>query len=177
MLAHFAAFVLIFACGSIASISLPLFVVETLGGTSTNVGIVYSVSPFFELPLMFLFGSLASRGHHARLIRLGAILAVVYYAVLSLVRAPWQIYPLQVVSAAIVAVTQGLAISFFQRLPPQAGRDGDEPLLERVQPRQGAGLPVDAQLAAAFGYRGIFVACAAACGAAALIMWLFRLGV
>lgn len=174
VLAHFAAFVLIFACGSIASISLPLFVVETLGGTSTNVGIVYSVSPFFELPLMFLFGSLASRGHHARLIRLGAILAVVYYAVLSLVRAPWQIYPLQVVSAAIVAVTQGLAISFFQDfLPKQVGTAtnlySNASSLGRV-----LGFLFYAQLAAAFGYRGIFVACAAACGAAALIMWLFR---
>jgi MFS transporter, SET family, sugar efflux transporter len=176
--AHFVGFVLVFACGSLGSISLPLLIVETLRGTTRNVGIVYSVSPFFELPLMLLFGVLASRdaarGGHARLIRIGVLLAVGYYALLSLVRTPWQVYPLQVISAAITAVIQGVAITFFQDfLPDQVGTATN---LYSNASRLGqiAGYLLFAQLAATLGYRGIFILCSAISGAALLIMWLFR---
>lgn len=174
VLAHFLGFVLVFACGSMGSISLPLLVVETLGGTTRNVGIVYSVSPFFELPLMFLFGALASRGRQARLIQFGVLLAVAYYGGLSFVSAPWQIYLLQVISAAIVAVTQGLAITFFQDfLPDQVGTAtnlySNASSLGRV-----AGYILFARLAAPLGYRGIFLMSSAICLAALLLMMAFQ---
>jgi SET family sugar efflux transporter-like MFS transporter len=176
VLAPFLGFVMIFACGSMASISLPLLVVETLGGGSRDVGIVYSVSPFFELPLMLFFGAMASKGggRHSALIRLGFLLTVVYYAGLSVVRAPWHIYPLQVISAAITAITQGLSISFFQDfLPDQAGTAtnlySNASSLGRV-----AGYLLFSQLAAVLAYRGIFLACSGICLAALALMWVFR---
>jgi SET family sugar efflux transporter-like MFS transporter len=174
LLAHFLGFVLVYACGSLCSVCLPLLVVETLGGGAREVGIVYSVSPFFELPLMLLFGALATKGRSAILIRAGVLLATAYYAALALVRAPWQIYPLQAISAAITAITQGVAITFFQDfLPEQVGTAtnlyANASSLGRI-----AGFLLFARLAAVLGYRGIFLMCAGLCAAALLLMRAFR---
>jgi SET family sugar efflux transporter-like MFS transporter len=174
ILAHFVGFVLIFACGSLGMISLPLLVIDTLKGTMQNVGTIYSVAPLFELPLMLLFGFLAARGDHARLIRLGALLAVVYYCLLGLVQAPWQVYPLQLVSAAITAITQGVAITFFQDfLPDQIGTATN---LYSNASRLGSisGYLLFSQIAAPLGYRRLFFVSSALCGAALLLMWIFR---
>ena len=87
------------------------------------MGITYSVAPFFELPFLLLFGLAASKGGRPEpLIRLGVIIAVAYYALLSQARAPWQIYPIQILSAAMIAILSGIAITFFQSyIPNQPG--------------------------------------------------------
>ena len=176
VLAPFLAFVIVFACSSLASISLPLLIVETLRGGTRDIGIVYSVSPFFELPLMLLFGALASKGsgRHASLIRLGFLMAVLYYGGLACVGAPWHIYPLQVLSAVITAITQGLSISYFQDfLPDQVGTAtnlySNASSIGRL-----AGYVLFAQLASAISYRGIFLSSSVACLAAFGLMWAFR---
>ena len=130
VLAASLAFVLVFATSSLLMLSLPLFIVDTLHGTQVDVGVTFSVAPFFELPLMFFIGALASRPHRAhhqtrrtaKIIRLGILLFAAYFVGLAVVRAPWQIYPLQILSAAVTAILQGLAISYFQDfLPEQQG--------------------------------------------------------
>jgi SET family sugar efflux transporter-like MFS transporter len=122
LLATFAAFVLVFVASTMAMMNLPLLVLNELGGREQQVGIVYSVAPVFEIPFMYYFGFLATKGDQARIIRVGVALAVVYYLALTLVRVPWQVYPVQVLSAAVTAVVAGVAISFFQSyLPDQPG--------------------------------------------------------
>jgi SET family sugar efflux transporter-like MFS transporter len=174
VLAHFTGFVLVFACGSLGMISLPLLIVETLHGTPGNVGIVYSVAPLFELPLMLLFGVLASRGDHARLIRFGVLLAIAYYGLISLVGAPWHLYPLQIASAAITAVTQGVAITFFQDFLPDQVGTATNLYSNASRLGQVAGYVLFSQLAAPFGYRNLFFMSSAICSAAFLLMWLYR---
>jgi SET family sugar efflux transporter-like MFS transporter len=122
VLAYFSGFALVFTATTITMMNLPLFVIETLGGNEHHVGIIYSVAPVFELPFMFYFGVLASKGDTARVIRIGVWISLAYYAVLALVQAPWHIYLLQVLGAAATAVTAGVAITFFQNyLPGQPG--------------------------------------------------------
>jgi MFS transporter, SET family, sugar efflux transporter len=157
--AHFSGFALLFAAGTMNMLNLPLLVVETLGGTIAQVGIIYSVAPAFEIPLMFYFGLLASRGHQARLIRAGALIAVVYYAGLSVVSDPWQIYGLQVLGAALISITTGVAISFFQDfLPDQPGTATN---LFTSSSRVGsmAGYVAFGALLPVGGHRGLFVLC------------------
>jgi len=184
LLASFAGFVLVFACSSLFAVSLPLFVTETLHGGTWDVGILYSIAPFFELPLMFTLGALASGpgrtrgGKPARsrstLLILGGIgLAVVYYGAVSLVQVPWQIYPLQILSAAITAVTQGIAISYFQDfLPGQAGTAtnlySNASSLGRL-----VGFVLIPPLTALVGYRGIFASSALMCLVAVLLILVF----
>jgi SET family sugar efflux transporter-like MFS transporter len=118
----FLAFVFVSAASALCMINLPLFVLDALKGTPGDIGVIYSLAPIFELPLMFYFGLRASRGDHDRVIQIGFALAIAYYGSLSLVQAPWHIYPLQILGAATTAVTSGVAITYFQNhLPGQAG--------------------------------------------------------
>ena len=159
VLAHFAAFVLIFASGTIGMMNLPLLVISVLQGTEQHVGIIYSIAPVFELPLMLYFGIQATKKDPAAIIRLGVIIAIVYYAMLVVVGAPWHVYPAQVLSAAVVAVTSGVAITYFQNyLPNHAGTATN---LYATAQRIGStvGYMLFGTLSMKLGYRGVFVGC------------------
>ncbi|HEY3253261.1 MAG TPA: sugar efflux transporter, partial [Polyangiaceae bacterium] len=122
LLAHFVAFALYFCCSTMGMMNLPLLILGELAGTERDVGIAYSVAPLFELPLMFYVGVLATRLEHAKLIMGALAIGVIYYAGLALTQLPGQVFVLQALSAAVVAVMSGVAITFFQNfLPNQAG--------------------------------------------------------
>ncbi len=161
VLAYFSGFVLISACGTIGFMNLPLLVLQPLHGTPRHVGIIYSLAPVFELPLMFYFGLLASSGDQTRIIRLGAVIAILYYSSLVFVGAPWQVYPLQILGAAMTAINSGVAITFFQNYLP--GQPGTATNLYASALRVGstAGYLLFGSLASTIGYRGVFVFCAA----------------
>jgi SET family sugar efflux transporter-like MFS transporter len=161
VLAYFVSFTLLFTAGTMGMLNLPLLVLNVLGGTGQQVGIIYSVAPAFEIPFMLYFGLLATKADQTRLIRISVVLAVIYYALLTLVRAPWHIYPLQILSAAITAVVGGIAITFFQNfLPDQPGTATN---LYSSAGRLGSiiGYLAFGILASAYGNRAVFVACTA----------------
>ncbi|PTY03706.1 MFS transporter [Opitutaceae bacterium EW11] len=160
VLAHFIGFVLVFASGTIGMMNLPLMVLKTLGGTERHVGVVYSVAPVFELPFMLYFGMLATKVDPAKIIRVGVLIAIVYYALLTLVQAPWHVYPLQILSAATVAVTSGVAITYFQNYLPH--HPGTATNLYATAQRIGStvGYLLFGTLDWRFGHRAVFVACA-----------------
>jgi MFS transporter, SET family, sugar efflux transporter len=116
VLPHFLAFILVFCSTTLGMMSLPLLILNTLHGNETQVGIAYSLAPIFEVPLMFWIGALATRVETARIIRISLLVGVIYFGGLFLVRSPVQVYCLQFLSATIVAVTSGIAITFFQDL-------------------------------------------------------------
>jgi MFS transporter, SET family, sugar efflux transporter len=163
LMAYFVAFVLIFTSTTMAMMGLPLLVLKTLGGNARHVGILFSLAPVFELPLMFFFGLLASRGDQARLIRIAVGIAVVYFALLMFVQAPWHIYPLQILSAAITAVVSGVAITFFQNyMPGQAGTATNH-YYNAFRVGCTSGYLLFGIVAAGFGYRAVFLVCASLC--------------
>ena len=162
----FAAFVLVFAASTLCTMNLPLFVLKSLGGDARHVGIIFSLAPIFELPLMFYIGLLASRGHQDRIIQMGVAIALVFYALLALVQAPWHIYPLQILGAATTASTSGIAITYFQNhLPGQAGT-ATNLFASAMSAGSTAGFLLFGLLAANLGYRAIFVLGAALCAVA-----------
>lgn len=173
-LPHFLAMTLILACTTISMMNLPLLIVETLGGQPSQVGVAYSIAPFFELPLMWFIGIWAARIAPVRIIRYAAVVAVVFYGSLALVTEPWHVYPLQLLSAAMVAVTSGIAITFFQDfLPGQAGTATD---LYGSASRIGAisGYLLCGWVGSELGHRSVYAASALLCAAAWLIMMRWR---
>lgn len=174
ILAYFVSFSLLFASSTMGMMNLPLLVLNVLGGTGQQVGIIYSVSPAFEIPFMLYFGLLATKSDQARLIRISVVLAVVYYTLLAFVRVPWQIYPLQILSAAITAVVGGIAITFFQNfLPAQPGTATN---LYSTAGRIGStvGYLAFGALASAFGHRAVFWACTGLSAVALVILFACR---
>ncbi len=172
---YFLAFVLVFLCMTMGIMNLPLMILQTLGGTQRQIGIAYSVAPFFELPFLLLFGLAASKGGKpGPLIRWGVVIAVAYYGLLSQVRAPWQIYPIQILSAAMIAVLSGIAITFFQSYIPN--QPGTATNLYSNANRIGstAGYLFYGSLATGLGHRAVFVVCTGVCAVAFLLLWLSR---
>ena len=113
---------LIFAAFTMNMMNLPLLVTQQLGGSEGDVGIIFGIAPVVEMPLMIWFGRLAARGHQIGLIRFGVFIGACYFFALTFVGAPWHIYPMQLLSAASIAVTTNVSITFFQDLVPgQAG--------------------------------------------------------
>ena len=157
----FCAFVFVFAAHTMSISNMSLFVLKELGGKESQVGIIFGLAPVFELPFMLYFGLLATRFDSTWLLFLSFGLAVIYYAALSFVRTPQQIYPLQFLSAAIVSVTSGIAITFFQNKVP--GRLGAATNLYSNASRLGStsGYLVFGASAARFGHRGVYLVCAA----------------
>jgi SET family sugar efflux transporter-like MFS transporter len=119
VLVHCVAFGLMFAASTLNSLNLPLYMTQRLGGTERSVGLAFAISPLFEMAFMVGFGHLASRGHQRPIMLLGSAAAVGYFVLLRFVATPWQVYPLQVLLAAGVAVTASVAIPFFQDLLPE----------------------------------------------------------
>jgi len=159
VLGYFLGFVAMFTAFNMSLMDVPLLVTQQLGGTSRDVGIIYSIAPFFEVPLMIWFGLLAARGHQLALLRLGAVAGAVYFAALCFVQAPWHIYPAQVVSAVSIAITTNITITFFQDLLP--GQAGLATSIYGNSFSTGSllGYFLFGLLMKPLGYRGIFVVC------------------
>ncbi|MBM7655671.1 sugar efflux transporter [Neobacillus cucumis] len=118
--AFLAAAFLLSTATSIHMLNMPQFVTKVLHGTEMDVGIIFSVPPMFEVPMMIIVGILATKMDNAKLILIGFATACSYFLLLNFVTEPWQIYPLQVLSAAQVSITGGIAISYFQDFIPEA---------------------------------------------------------
>lgn len=156
----FSGFVLIFTAQTMALMNLPLFTLKTLNGNEFQVGVMFSLAPCFEVPLMLYVGWLATRVQSGRLIRAASLLALTYYAAMSCVQAPWHVYPLQLLSAAVISVMGGVAITFFQdKLPGLAGQATN---LYGSASRIGAtlGYLVFGVVAGNFGLRATYGVCA-----------------
>ncbi|HYP89026.1 MAG TPA: sugar efflux transporter [Polyangiaceae bacterium] len=174
LLAHFVAFSLYFCCSTMGMMNLPLLILGELHGAERDVGTAYSLAPLFELPLMFYVGVLATRVRHEKIIIGALALAVVYYGGLSLTRAPLQVFLLQALSAAVVAVMSGVAITFFQNyLPNQAGTATN---LYSTSSRVGAvvGYLAFGAVGGALGHRAVFGVTVVLCGLGVVILLAFR---
>ena len=159
VLAHFLAFVLIFTSQTIGMMNLPLMVLDVLGGTKAQIGNIYCIAPVFELPFMLYFGLLATKHDSSAIIRWGIVIAIVYYGLLLLVQAPWHIYPLQILSAALTAVVSGVAISYFQSYMPEYPGTATNLYMNAFRIGSTVGYLLFGTLAWTFGNRAVFFAC------------------
>jgi len=167
-------FAVLFASQSINMMNLPLAIIHTLGGTERDFGIVFGIGPLVEVPMMLWFGHLASRGYQLPLIRLGFVLALLYYIGLSLATAPWHVYLLQIVSGVMISICTNIAIVFFQDLLPD--QPGLATALYSNSQASGTLLGVLSFgfLVEGVGYRGVFVACSALAVLALVLMMQYK---
>jgi SET family sugar efflux transporter-like MFS transporter len=160
VLLWFLALTLMLGAHAMSIINMSLLVLRVLGGNESQVGVIFSLAPVFELPFMLYVGLLATRVRTEKLIRASMLVAIVYFVGLCLVQTPAQIYPLQALSAAIVSVTSGVAITFFQnKLPHQLGAATN---LYANASRIGStsSYLTFGLVASRFGHRGTALACA-----------------
>lgn len=161
VLAHALAFGLMFAAFTLNALNLPLFLTQELGETERVVGAAFAISPLFEMLFMVGFGHIAARGHQRRVILLGTSAAVLYFVSLRFVTAGWQVYPLQILNAAAVAVVTSVAIPFFQDLLPRQAGIATALYSNALKVGGLVGFMTFGLLASRVGNAGLFLVCAA----------------
>ncbi|WP_156320897.1 sugar efflux transporter [Bacillus sp. JCM 19041] len=114
----FIAFIFLFAVNAINGINTPLFIVNVLGGSHADVGLVVSICAGLEIPIMLFFGSLGKRISNHRFILLGCVVAAIYFVGLAFATASWQLIVAQLFQATLVAVLMGNGLSYFSDLIP-----------------------------------------------------------
>jgi SET family sugar efflux transporter-like MFS transporter len=161
VLLHAVAFGAMFAAFTLNTLNLPLFLTQKLGETERAVGAAFAISPLFEMLFMIGFGYLAARGHQRRVILLGTSAAVCYFLALRLVGAAWQVYPLQILNAAAVAVVTSVAIPFFQDLLPRRAGIATSLYSNALKVGSLVGFMAFGLLASRVGNSGLFLVCGA----------------
>jgi SET family sugar efflux transporter-like MFS transporter len=157
----FSAIALMLAAHTMSSNNMSLLVLRVLGGDESDIGVIFSLAPIFELPLMLYVGLLATRVRSSKLVRGAMLLAIAYYLGLACVESARQIYPLQTLSAAIVSVIGGIAITFFQDMLPKRLGAATNVYANAARIGSTSGYLAFGVVASRFGHRGTAVACAA----------------
>lgn len=154
---NLAAALLLAAATSIHMLNAPQFVTKVLGGTELDVGLIFSVPPIFEVPMMIAIGAMATKLDNGLLIRIGFSIALVYFVLFFFVTEPWQIYPLQILSAAQVSITSGIAISYFQDFIPHAQGTATTLYMNSTQIGNTVGFLLFGFLAEAMSYGNVII--------------------
>lgn len=167
----FIAFVLLFMVNFVNSLNTPLFIVNVLGGTHANVGVVVSVCAGLEIPIMLLLGALGRRISTHNLILYGCAVSVAYFAILSVATAPWQLVAAQLLQATFVAIVMGNGLSYFaEKLPESPGMAttlySNGSTIGKLLGNLGGGV-----IAQFTGFRHVNWACMAIVAVAFLILW------
>jgi MFS transporter, SET family, sugar efflux transporter len=112
------AFVLL-QCGATLSVQLvSVFVRHDLHGTVRQAGLILGLCAGLEVPLMLGLGVLASRVPLRRLILIGPLCSIAYFALVAISTHTWQLAVLQILNACSIAAIQGIGIAYFQDLIP-----------------------------------------------------------
>jgi MFS family permease len=116
----FVAFVCLFLVNVYNGTIVPLFIVHKLHGNSHDIGLIFSLCAGLEIPLMMWMGSLAKRIPNHTLIMVGALMSLLYFTILLLSTAPWQIVAAQILQATYVAIVMGNGLSYFTHIMPES---------------------------------------------------------
>jgi MFS transporter, SET family, sugar efflux transporter len=153
-----------------SSIPLPIVVTTTLGGTQSDVGLMFSLCAALEIVIMGgLIWRPLKRGERMA-IAAGFAAFVLYFVALVLAHSVAPVFWAQILRAIAIALVTYLGISFLQSLMPHragaaAALFSNAAQVGSVVAALGAGA-----LGQAFGYPSIFVACALLSGAGFLLV-------
>ncbi|UKA57160.1 MFS transporter [Arthrobacter sp. FW306-2-2C-D06B] len=165
-------FIALQATNSAAVSIMGLFVTQGLGVDIIWAGIALGVSAALEIPALFLIGRLSRRYSSRALIASGCTAGIAYYAAMAFVSNPATLIALQVLNAWFFGIVAGVGLTLFQRLIPRPGlASGLYTNTRRV------GAIVSGPIIAwgsttAFGYQGVFAACAVLTVLALLVIGL-----
>ncbi|WP_164779665.1 sugar efflux transporter [Paenibacillus kobensis] len=172
ILGNLIAFTLVSAAGTIGSMNLSLFLTKVLHTGQEQVGVAFSIPPIFEIPFMLFFGILAMRIDNKILIRLGVLFVLLYCSLLWFATSAWEVYAIQILSAAAVSITSGIAITYFQDFIPNM--PGVATSLYMNTSRIGSLIAylVFGFASEQYGYRAVFLICVAFAAVSLLLLFI-----
>ncbi|OCT11312.1 MFS transporter [Paenibacillus pectinilyticus] len=170
----FIAFIFLFAVNAINGINTPLFIVNELHGTHTDVGLVVSVCAGLEIPIMLVLGALGRKISNHSLMIGACFIAIIYYLILSASTGAWQLIGAQLLQAMFVAIIMGNGLSYFTKLLPDSpGLSStiyyNGSIIGRLVGSLGGGL-----VAQFIGFRHVYLVCLGIVMISFLILWKTR---
>ena len=158
-MANFTAMMLISAASTITLMNMSLFIIEVLNGTERHVGVIFGLPPVFEIPFMIGAGYLATRIKSLTIMqnRLADCRVVFCAAVYG--SGCLADLSLQILNAAYISVTMGIAISYFQNFIPDGQGTATTLYTSATRLGQAIGFLTFGFLADVFGYRFLFLVC------------------
>lgn len=162
------AFVLYGMSMSMGMSMFPLFVTKVLHGTDSQVGFLVGLCALLEIPFMLAFAVARRLPPLGRMVKYALALFALHFVLVYLSQGMGLLAVTQAVRAAVLAVTAGLGMAYFQELMP--GRIGAATTLFSNTTNIGAMLAgiVSGACAQLFGYRAVFLLC----GLLTLCAWL-----
>jgi SET family sugar efflux transporter-like MFS transporter len=143
------------------SIALPIVATHELGGTKADVGLIFSFCAFLEVPVMFAFVLRPSVAANRRWISIGFLAFILYFLTITWGPSVAILLAAQVLRAVGIGLIGYQGISYMQALMPNQA--GSAATLFSNTANAGflfASLTAGGW-AQAFGYRSMFLACAA----------------
>ena len=116
----FFAFILLFSVIAVNSINSPLLIIHELDGTHADVGLMVGLCAGLEIPIMLLFGALNKKISNHTILIMSCVVGILYFSVLGLATAPWQLIASQIFLATFVAIVLGNGLSYFSDFLPNS---------------------------------------------------------
>jgi SET family sugar efflux transporter-like MFS transporter len=167
-------FTLIGMGSAIATIMLPVLIVDQLHGTTAHVAQMVGLGAFAEIPMMLLLGGAAQRINKANMIAFASLSHIVYFAGIALAPNLWVLVPLQILNAVVVAVTSCLGMSYFQELMPGALARATTLFFNTMRTGSVLAGVASGFVAATWGYRAVFVFCVLLASTASIVLFIFN---
>lgn len=167
------AFVFLFGANNMYLVSMPIYLAEVLGWSSSIPGYLMGLAAALEIPIMLIAGLTAYKVGHARQMLVAGVAGILFYGCLSFIQ--WQPiwFVAQLFNATLVGIGAGSGISYFQRL--MAPRMGAASSLYNNAIKAGGlvGAALSGIIAQYLGYESVFKVALLFCVIAlALFMWL-----
>jgi MFS transporter, SET family, sugar efflux transporter len=152
-------FVLYATSQSMGSLNLPLYVTRVLHGSTSQVGFLFALGAFLEIPVMLSFIFLPRRfGLHSMIVFAFGLTAF-YFVMLWFAPNVPVLAVAQLPKAIVFAITASMGMAYFQQLMPE--RIGTATTLFSTVNSLGSMLSgvVSGGIAQVFGYRVVFIVC------------------
>jgi SET family sugar efflux transporter-like MFS transporter len=151
------------------SVVLPLYLTRVLDGSNSDVGLLFSICALVEIPAALGVMLLPASISKARVIIVGMLLLVAYFALAAGAGAMPALILAQAARGIAIAVVGSLGITYFQDLLP--GQTGRATMLFSNSATAGslaAGVVAGAT-AQALGYRGALLMCGVLAATASIL--------
>lgn len=156
-----ASFTCFFSAMFMGSVALPIVVTQDLSGSKGDVGAIYSLCAFLEVPVMLSIALWPRLYAGLRGLGAGFLAFALYFAICAAAHSVGAMLWAQAVRAVAIGIVTSVGLGHMQRLMP--GRAGVAAALFTNCSQIGfltAGVGAGT-LAQAFGYRSLFLACTA----------------
>ncbi|MFC5528196.1 sugar efflux transporter [Cohnella yongneupensis] len=166
------AFTFVAAATTIGSLNMSQFLTKVMHSGEGQIGIAFSIPPVFEIPFMLMFGIIATKIDNRILIRLGVLFGFLYFALLYLSTNEWEIYLIQILSAAMVSITQGIALTYFQNFIPDMPGTATTLYMNTGKVGSMIAFLIFGFTAELYGYRSVYLVCTVLVAISLVLLWV-----